>query len=108
MIGIAADFFEVVVFARHPQTLLGINHPGMGRLFHAQKDILERHHARIGEQERRIAGWNNRRAGHDAMAAVGKKTQKTVSNLVSRHGSSSFGRWAHPTKRGSMMTTSST
>src|SRR5439155_12109602 len=46
--------------------------PCIVALFLPQEDVLELIHPRVGEQQRRIVGRNQRRAAHHAMPAGGK------------------------------------
>ena len=90
MVGIAAHFFQIVMLAGDAQTFLGVNHPPVGRPFNPEKNILERHHAGIGEQQCRIIGRNQRRTRDNLMTPVGKELQEAVAYLVPCHGGDSF------------------
>ena len=86
VIGVAADFFEVVVLARHAQAFLRIDDARVARPFAPEKDVLERHHAGVGEQQRRVAARNQRGARHHVVATRGEEFQKAVADFVAGHG----------------------
>ena len=62
-----ADLIEVVVLAAGAQAALHVDDARARRLFAAEERVLERHHARIGEHQGRIAGRNQRTGRHDQM-----------------------------------------
>ena len=57
-----ANLFEIVVLASGPHTLLRGGSPprAIGRVFHAEEDLLELHHPRVREEQRRIITRNER------------------------------------------------
>ena len=54
MAGRIANVFKIIVLAPGPNTALGSRRPLVVPVFMAQKQVLELHHSRIGEQQRRI------------------------------------------------------
>jgi hypothetical protein len=50
------DLVQIVVLATCAQAALHIDNSRAGRFFAAQKGILERHHARVGEHQGGVAG----------------------------------------------------
>src|SRR5581483_1249767 len=89
VVGISANFFEVVVLAGDPEALLGIHHARLARRFKAKKDVLKRNHARVREEQGGIAGWDERGARHNRMSTLSKKLQETVTNFLTSHSLSS-------------------
>ena len=79
-----ADLFEIVVLARDAHALLGGGGARVGPLLQAQKGILERHHARVGKQQRRIVAGYQRRARHDRMTASFKELEIALADLRAR------------------------
>ncbi len=59
-----ADVVEVVVLAAGPHTALRAGGTGIGALLAPEKQVLELHHAGIGEQQRRVIARHQRTAGH--------------------------------------------
>ena len=57
---IAADFIKVVVFAGDPQAFLRVDRAGVGALVGAEEDILELHHAGVGEEQGGITARDER------------------------------------------------
>src|SRR5262249_32609396 len=90
VIGVSSYLFEVIMFAGDAQAFLRVDHPRMSRLLQTKENILEGHHAGIGEEEGRVTGRNQGRAGHDLMAAFGKKSQEAVTNFFPSHQQCSF------------------
>ena len=59
---------------------------GVFALFIAQEDVLELHHAGIGEQQCRVVARHQRGARDDLVAVLAKKAQERLAELVARHG----------------------
>src|SRR5665213_1135726 len=57
-----ANIFKIVVLAAGANAFLGRSGAPVFALLEAQKNVLELIHARIGEEQSRIAEWNQRRA----------------------------------------------
>ena len=80
VVGVVADFLQIVVLAAHAQALLGIGNALVGRGLIAQKVVLERSHARVDKQQRGVVLHHNRGRGHDVMAFAGEKIEKLLAN----------------------------
>ncbi len=70
MAGGIADIVEVVVLAAGAHAFLRRHRPLVGPLLDAGEDVLELHHAGIGEQERRVVARHQRRGRHDFVAVL--------------------------------------
>ena len=77
-----ADIVEVVVLAAGAHAFLRGGGALIGPLLDAGEDVLELHHAGIGEHQRRVVARHQRRRRHDFVAVVGKKIQKSRPDLV--------------------------
>ena len=60
-----ADIVEVVVLAAGAHAFLRRHRARIGPLFQAGEDVLELHHAGIGEHQRRVVARHERRRRHD-------------------------------------------
>ena len=69
------------------EALLRRGEPPVGRLLVAGVVGLERHHARGGEQQRRVAGGYEGGAGHDEMTALLEEPEERGAYLVAGDGS---------------------
>ena len=69
MPGGVADPVQIVVLAARAHAFLGGDRPRHAAFFRSGKDVLELHHAGIGEQQGGIVARDQRRGGHDLMAA---------------------------------------
>ncbi|EMR01578.1 hypothetical protein ADICEAN_03283 [Cesiribacter andamanensis AMV16] len=67
VVGINTHLFQVIVFSRYAQALLGVGNAGIIRLFIAQKVVFELVHARIGKQKGWIILIYNWRRRHNAV-----------------------------------------
>ncbi len=56
-----ADIVEIVVLTACTNRLLAAGRGRVGPRFQARKDILERHHARVDEHQRRVVMRHQRR-----------------------------------------------
>jgi len=81
MAGGEAHVFEIIVLAAGPYAALRGSRPGIGTPLQVQEDILELHHARVGEQQRGIAGRHQAAAGYYLMILGGKKIEKGLANV---------------------------
>src|SRR6185295_8287869 len=63
-----ADVLQVVVLAARTHAALRGGGARVGALLLAEEDVLELHHARIDEQQRRVVRGHERTGGHDAVA----------------------------------------
>ena len=82
-----ADIVEIVVLAPCPHAFL---RTGCGRIWsrlQAGEHVLERHHARIHEHQRRIVLRHERRGGHDLVPLRTEIVEKAAADVVGRgHG----------------------
>ncbi len=76
MVGIVPDFLQVVMLAGDPDALLRIGSACVATRAHAQEDILELVHTRVGEQQCRIAVRNDRRRWHYRMSTFGEEVEE--------------------------------
>jgi len=76
MVRVAAHRFEVVVLAGNPEALLAVDDAGSGGRADTEEIILERDHPGVGEEQRRVALGDQRRRGHDLMAAFLEKIEE--------------------------------
>ena len=77
-----ADIVEVVVLAAGAYAFLRGRRARIGALFEAGEDVLELHHAGIGEHQRRIVARHERRRGHDFVPLARKKAEKFRPDIV--------------------------
>ena len=77
-----ADIVEIVVLAAGAHAFLRGGGAHIGALLDAGEDVLELHHAGIGEHQGRVVARHQRRRRHDVVAVVGKEFQKGRPDLV--------------------------
>ena len=77
----AAHVLEVVVLAGHAQALLRGGHARHVAHFFAQEELLELHHARVGEEQGGVVGRDQGPGGQDVMPVAGEEFQITATNL---------------------------
>ncbi len=77
-----ADIVEVVVLAAGAHAFLRRDRARIGTLFEAGEDILELHHAGIGEHQGRIVTRHERRGRHDFVPLVGEKLEESRADIV--------------------------
>src|SRR5207302_6478408 len=82
MAGGVADIVEVVVLAAGAHAFLCGDGARIGTLLEPGEDILELHHARVGEHQGRIVARHERRGRHDGVPVARKKIEKARSDLV--------------------------
>ena len=77
------DLFEVVVLAARAHALLrrGGAPLSVGRLLHAEEDLLELDHSGVDEQQRGIVGGHQRRAGPDHVLLAREVVEKAAADL---------------------------
>src|SRR6185369_2047759 len=77
------NLLEIVVFAAGAHAFLRgrSSTPALVRLFHAEEDFLELHHAGVREQQRRVVGGNERGAGAHGVAVALEIRQEAGSDL---------------------------
>ena len=73
---------EVVVLAARAHAFLRGGRARIGTLLQAGEDVLELHHAGIGEHEGRVVARHERRRRHDLMAIPGEIVEEARSDLV--------------------------
>jgi hypothetical protein len=81
MPGRATDLLEIVVLAGDPQAALEVDRPAVAPLLGPGQGVLEGHHPRIDEEERRVAGRDEAGAGHDGVAAFGEEVDEPATDL---------------------------
>ncbi len=79
---VAPHIFEVVVLACHAHTLLRVDGAFVGLGIGADEDILELHHARVGEQQSSIPAWDERHGRHGGMSVLDEEVNKVLADLV--------------------------
>ena len=77
-----ADIFQVVVLAAGAHAFLAGGGAVVVALFEAEEDVLELVHSGIGEKQRGIVCGDERRAAHDAVAALFEEFQKRFADFV--------------------------
>src|SRR5262249_52539519 len=93
VVGIAAYFFEVVMFAADANAFLTIDGAPIGTRTHTEKDVLELIHTSVREHERRIVDRHHARRGHERVGVpLHKEVNKLLPYLIcSRHWITSCG-----------------
>src|SRR5262249_26120642 len=76
-----ADVVEVVVLAPGPHALLRACRPRVVPLLAAREDVLELVHPRVGEEERRVPGRNERGRRHAAVPSLLEVLEKSFPDL---------------------------
>ena len=71
-----ADIVEVVVLAAGADAFLRGGRGGVAALLDAGEDVLELHHAGIGEHQGRVVARNQRRRRHDLVAVLREEIQE--------------------------------
>ena len=93
MAGGVADVFQVVVLAAGAHAALGGGGALIGARVAAGEDVLELHHARVGEQQRVVIERHQRAAGDHLMAVVTEIVQEEFAKVgAADHGRGSS-RW---------------
>ena len=77
-----ADVVEVVVLAAGAHAFLRGDGAVVGPPLDAGEDVLELHHAGVGEHQRRIVARHERTRGDDLVAVPGEELQEARSDLV--------------------------
>ena len=77
-----ADVLEIVVLAAGANAFLRRRGARIGRLLGAGEDVLERHHARIGEHERGIVARHKGTGRHDLVIQAAKELEKARADVV--------------------------
>jgi hypothetical protein len=77
-----ADIVEIVVLAAGAHAFLRGDGAAVGPLLQPGEDVLELHHAGIGEHQRRVVARHQRAGGDDFMPVAGKIIEKCRPDLV--------------------------
>ncbi len=85
VVGVMTHLLQVVVLARHAQTLLRVGRTGVFARRIAQENILELVHARIGEHQRGVVLHHHRRRRHDRMALALEEVEKGPADFIRFH-----------------------
>jgi hypothetical protein len=86
-VGGVADVFQIVVLAAGADAFLRRGGAAVGPLFEAGEDVLELHHAGVGEQQGRVVARHQRARRHDLVAVLRKIVEKRGADVVGRlHG----------------------
>ncbi len=72
-----ADIVEVVVLAAGTHAFLARRGAAVGALLSAGEDVLELHHARIGEEQGRVVARHERGGRHDRVAARAEEIEES-------------------------------
>jgi hypothetical protein len=81
-----AHLLEIVVLPARPNTFLDRDRPAVLPLFQPLEDLLELHHPRVGEQQRRVAGRHQRRGRHLAMGTGLEIVDEGTADVLCLHG----------------------
>src|SRR5262249_31968391 len=73
---------EIVVLAAGAHAFLRAHRARIGKLLEAGKDVLELHHAGIGEHQRGIVARHERRRRHHLVAVLGEVVEESRPDLV--------------------------
>ena len=77
-----ADIVEIVVLAAGADAFLRGGGARVGPLLLAGEDVLELHHAGVGEQQRGVVARHQRRARHDLVAVAGEVVEEGGADVV--------------------------
>ncbi len=77
-----ADIVEIVVFAAGAHTFLRAHGARIRPFLQTGEDILELHHAGIGEHQGGIIARHQRRGRHDLMVVAGEEIEETFADIV--------------------------
>ena len=77
-----ADIVEIVVLAAGAHAFLRRRRAQGFRLLGAGEHVLERHHAGIGEHQRRVVARHERRRRHDHVVVLGEEIEKGRADVV--------------------------
>ncbi|SUJ14828.1 Uncharacterised protein [Sphingomonas paucimobilis] len=79
-----ADIVEIVVLAAGAHALLRAGRGRIGARLQAGEHVLERHHARIHEHQRRVVLRHERRGRHDLVPLRTEIVEKAAADVVGR------------------------
>ena len=94
-----ADVFQVIVLAAGAHAALRTGGARVGPLVVAEKDVLELHHAGVGEQQRRVVAGHQRRGGHDGVPLGSKVVEEFLADFSAFHDGCGGGRAREPIER---------
>jgi hypothetical protein len=77
-----ADIIEVVVLAAGADAFLRRGRPHIGTLLQAGEEVLELHHAGIGEHQRRVVARHQRGTGHDLVPLAREVAEEVRPDIV--------------------------
>ena len=80
--GGVADIVQVVVLAAGAHAFLRRGGADVGPPLLAGEDVLELHHARVGEHQRRVVARHQRRAFDDLVAVAGEVVEEGGADVV--------------------------
>ena len=80
-----ANRVEIVVLAAGTQAALHVGRPHEAELLAAEEHVLELHHARIGEHQRRVVGRHQRTRWHDGVPLGTEEVEEGGSDFRSFH-----------------------
>jgi hypothetical protein len=87
-----ADVLEIVVLASRAQATLHVRGADITAPIGAEKDILELHHAAVGEQQCRVVGRNQRRGRDNGVAVRGEVLEEIATDVGGFHADAKL-RW---------------
>ena len=79
-----ADIVEVIMLSARPHAFLRGCRPGRRPRLQPGEHVLERHHAGVGEHQRRIVVGHQRRGGHYLMGIVPEIIEERAADIVGR------------------------
>src|SRR5207302_10507564 len=87
-----ADVLEIVVLPSCAQAALHVRRADIAAPIGAEEDILELHHAAVGEQQCRIVGRNQRRRRDNGVAIRGEVLEEVAADVGGFHAGAKL-RW---------------
>ncbi len=81
-----ADILEIVVLAAGAHAFLRRGGAAVGALLEAGEDVLELHHAGVGEEQRRVVARHERRGRQNLVAVPGEIGEERGADVVRQHG----------------------
>jgi hypothetical protein len=79
MVGVFANFLEVIVLTTYSQTFLAVGYSAIRRRHQSQEYILELIHPGVGEEQGLVANGDYRRTGDKLVVLTFEKVYKAVS-----------------------------
>jgi hypothetical protein len=81
VVGVAADFLEVVVLAADADALLGVGDALPGGLAGAEEDLLELVHAGVGEEQGGVGREDDGGRGDDLVLLRGEEVEERLADF---------------------------